>query len=254
MCQEPLHKSRRRLFSVPMPRALRNTPGGLVYHVLNRANGRLRLFKKEDDFLAIEKILLQAHERVPIRILAWCLMSNHWHFVLWPKRDGELTRFMSWFTLTHAQRWKHAHDAVGQGHLYQGRFKSFPIQQDEHLLMAMRYVERNPVAAGMVKRAEDWRWGSCHVREERSHELRSLLSDGPLPLPARWSQTINLPLNDTDAKRLGDSIEHGRPLGDERWVKRTATSLDLGQTLRPRGRPLGWRKLKPKAKDAKGRA
>jgi REP element-mobilizing transposase RayT len=125
-----------------------------VYHVLNRANGRLRLFKKEGDFLAFERVLLLAHRRVPIRILDWCVMSNHWHLVLWPKRDGELTAFMRWLTLTHAQRWKHSHAAVGHGHLYQGRFKSFPIEQDEHLLTVLRYVERNPVRAGLVRRAE----------------------------------------------------------------------------------------------------
>ena len=140
-----------------MPRTARLAPGGIVYHVLNRANGRLRLFKKDEDFEGFERVLLEAHRRVPIRILSWCLMSNHWHFVLWPKSDGELTRFMRWLTLTHAQRWKHSHDAVGHGHLYQGRFKSFPIEQDEHLLTVLRYVERNPVRAGAAKRAENWR-------------------------------------------------------------------------------------------------
>jgi putative transposase len=117
-----------------MPRIARNSPGGLVYHVLNRANGRLRLFKKVEDFPAFERVLAQAHRRTPIRILDWCLMSNHWHLVLWPRRDGELTAFMRWLTLTHTQRWKQAHAAVGDGHLYQGRFKSFPIEQDKHLL------------------------------------------------------------------------------------------------------------------------
>jgi len=130
-----------------MPRTARHAPGGLVYHVLNRANGRLRLFKKDEDFLAFEQVLLLAHKKVPIRILDWCLMGNHWHLVLWPEEDGELTAFMRWLTLTHAQRWKHAHDAVGHGHLYQGRFKSFPIEQDEHLLTVLRYVDRNAVRA-----------------------------------------------------------------------------------------------------------
>src|ERR1041385_1414085 len=141
-----------------MPRVARKAPGGVVYHVLNRANGRLRLFKKEDDFLAFEKVLLSAWERVPIRILGWCVMPNHWHLVLWPAKDGQVTAFMRWLTLTHAQRWKHAHDAVGHGHLYQGRFKSFPIQEDGHLLTVLRYVERNPLRAGLVSSAQDWRW------------------------------------------------------------------------------------------------
>ena len=101
--------------SPPMPRLARNTPGGLVYHVLNRANGRLRLFKKDEDFLAFEWVMQLTHQRTPIRILGWCLMYNHWHLAVWPKVDGELTAFMRTLTLMHAQRWKHAHDAVGHG-------------------------------------------------------------------------------------------------------------------------------------------
>src|SRR5208283_4877110 len=128
----------------------------------------------------------------PIRILDWCLMSNHWHLVLWPRKDGELTAFMRWLTLTHAQRWKHSHAAVGRGHLYQGRFKSFPIEQDEHLLTVLRYVQRNPVRAGLVRRAEQWRWGSCHVRENRGHDLYRLLSAWPSRRPARWLARVNL--------------------------------------------------------------
>jgi putative transposase len=225
-----------------MPRTARNAPGGLVYHVLNRANGRLRLFKKDGDFLAFERVLLLAHQRTPIRILDWCIMSNHWHFVLWPRRDGELTQFMRWLTLTHAQRWKHAHAAVGHGHLYQGRFKSFPIEQDDHLLNVLRYVEFNPVRAKLVRRAERWRWGSCHVRENRAHSMNGLLGDWPIAKPKRWLETVNLPMIDADEKAVRDSIERGRPFGEDDWVNRTAKAMELEHTLRPRGRPVGWRK------------
>jgi putative transposase len=225
-----------------MPRTARNAPGGLIYHVLNRANGRLRLFKKEDDFLAFERVLLLAHRRVPIRILDWCVMSNHWHLVLWPKEDGELTAFMRWLTLTHAQRWKHAHGMVGQGHLYQGRFKSFPIEQDEHLLTVLRYVERNPLRAGLTRRTEQWRWGSCHVRQNRSHELYPLLSVWPVPRPSRWLETVNLPQSEADEKMVEESILRNRPAGSDAWTQRIAKALGLDQTLRARGRPVGWRK------------
>lgn len=225
-----------------MPRLARHAPGGIVYHVLNRANGRLRLFKNDDDILAFERVLLQAHERTPIRILDWCIMSNHWHFVLFPERDGELTAFMRWLTLTHAQRWKQAHAAVGHGHLYQGRFKSFPVQEDEHLLTVLRYVERNPLRVGIVKRAQDWRWGSCHVREHRGHALRKLLSPWPVSRPRHWLELINEPQSESAEQGVRESIQRNRPLGDETWVKRTARQLNLTQTLRPRGRPPGWRK------------
>jgi len=233
-----------------MPRLARNCPGGLVYHVLNRANGRLRLFKKDDDFLAFERVLVEAHRRTPIRILDWCLMSNHWHLVLWPRRDGELTAFMRWLTLTHTHRWKQAHAAVGHGHLYQGRFKSFPIEQDEHLLMVLRYVERNPLRAKLVKRAERWRWGSCHVRQNRGHDLFPLLSSWPLPLPSRWLATVNLPADPAEDKLMTESIARNRPVGSESWVRRTAKALGLEQSLRPRGRPLGWRKPRIKQRAA----
>ncbi|MGA2442100.1 MAG: transposase [Tepidisphaeraceae bacterium] len=225
-----------------MPRTARNAPGGLVYHVLNRANGRLRLFKNADDFLAFERVLVLAHRRAPIRILDWCLMSNHWHLVLWPREDGELSAFMRWLTLTHAQRWKHSHAAVGHGHLYQGRFKSFPIEQDEHLLTVLRYVERNPVRAGLVRRAERWRWGSCHVRQDRSHELYPLLSAWPVPRPSKWLETVNLPQSEAEEKTVKQCIARNRPAGSDPWVQRMAKALSLGHTLRPRGRPVGWRK------------
>ena len=220
-----------------MPRLARKAPGGIVYHVLNRANGRLRLFKKDGDYLAFEKVLLLAHQRVPIRILDWCLMPNHWHVVLWPKHDGQLTAFMRWLTLTHAQRWKHAHAAVGHGHLYQGRFKSFPIQQDQHLLTVLRYVQRNPVRANLVKAAQQWRWGSCAVRIDPSHELHALLSDWPVRRRKDWLQWVNTPQTPQEEAAVLEHIRRNRPWGDQQWVTRTAEALNLGQTLRPRGRP-----------------
>lgn len=227
-----------------MPRQARNAPGGLVYHVLNRANGRLRLFKKAEDFLAFERVLAEAHARVPIRILGWCLMSNHWHFVLWPKDDGQLTSFMRKLTHTHTQRWKTAHNAVGTGHLYQGRFKSFPVQCDEHLLTLMRYVERNPLRAKIVKRAQDWRWGSYHVRQKAGHPLGDLLVRGPIELPRHWSRWIHEPQTDEEQVEIAEHIRRGRPLGDTRWTEQTVRQLGLESSLRPPGRPRGWRKAK----------
>lgn len=232
-----------------MPRQARLAPGGLVYHVLNRANGRLRLFKKPEDYLAFERVMVQAHERAPIRVLAWCLMPNHWHFVLWPERDDQLTAFMRWMTLTHAQRWKHSHDAVGQGHLYQGRFKSFPIEQDEHLLTVLRYVERNAVRPTLVKRAQDWRWGSCFVRQDRSHSLRSLLAPWPIDRPRSWVELVNTPQTAAEVKRMREHIERNRPYGDASWTKATAAALKVEHSLRPRGRPVGWRKAPKKTGD-----
>src|SRR5438876_1781806 len=147
-----------------MPRHARAAPGGYVYHALNRAVARLPLFQKDEDYRAFERVLAEALLKHPTRILAYCLMPNHWHFVLWPEQDDEITAFLRWLTHTHTQRWHAHYHSAGTGHLYQGRFKAFPIEADEHLYAVLRYVERNALRAGLVERAEDWRWGSLWRR------------------------------------------------------------------------------------------
>ena len=128
-----------------MPRIARIAPGGFVYHALNRAVARLPLFEKDADYAAFERVMVETQEKHPTRILAYCLMPNHWHFLLWPCIDGELTDFLRWLTHTHTMRWHAHHKTQGTGHLYQGRFKAFAVQTDEHFYAAARYVERNPV-------------------------------------------------------------------------------------------------------------
>ena len=115
-------------------RPLRAAPGGGIYHVWNRANGRQGIFETAGDYEAFERVLIEGHDRVAMRTLAYCVMPNHWHLVVWPRREGDLSRFMAWLTLTHTQRWHAYHHSTGTGHLYQGRFKSFPVQSDEHFL------------------------------------------------------------------------------------------------------------------------
>ena len=135
-----------------MGRPKRITKGHTVYHALNRANGRLHIFKKPQDFAAFEAILADGVARYGMRLCGYCIMSNHWHLVLWPRHDGDLTDFMRWVTVTHTQRWHAAHGTSGTGHVYQGRFKSFPVQNSWRYLALMQYVEANPLRAGMVDR------------------------------------------------------------------------------------------------------
>jgi putative transposase len=144
----------------------------------------MRIFGKERDFEAFEEVIQEAKARVPMRLLAWCVLPNHWHFVLWPRRDGELSEFMRWLTVTQTQRWHAAHRTAGTGPLYQGRFKSFPIEADERLLTVVRYVERNPLRARLVEAAETWRWSSLWHRLHG--DPAGLLDEGPVPLPRRW--------------------------------------------------------------------
>jgi REP-associated tyrosine transposase len=220
-----------------MPRKARVAPGGLVYHVLNRAVAKLPLFRKEADYLAFERILIEAHARHPVDILAWCLMKNHWHFVLRPGEDGDLTAFVRWLSHTHAMRWHVSHNTVGGGHLYQGRFKSFPVQDDRHLLTLCRYVERNALAAKLVDRAEQWRFGSLWAREEGSAALRQLLSPWPVDRPRDWVNIVNQPLRDGEMEAIETSMNRGRPYGDARWQSKIIGKLGLEHTVRREGRP-----------------
>jgi putative transposase len=197
----------------------------------------MRLFAKDSDFEAFQRVMIEAHQRHPLRILSYCLLSNHWHFVVWPKSDGEVTDYFRWLAHTHAMRWRVARRTVGYGHLYQGRFKSFPVQSDEHLLTVARYVERNPVGAGHVERAEQWRWGSLWARSHRESPARAILAPWPLERPRVWVERVNTPLSAKELKSLRSSIERGRPFGDDAWVRRIASLLNLEHTLRSEGRP-----------------
>ena len=220
-----------------MPRTARIAPGGVIFHVLNRGNARGDIFAKEKDFAAFEAILAEALQRYRVRLLGYCLMHNHWHLVLLPETDGELGRFMQWLTVTHVRRW-HAHrGSGGSGHVYQGTYKSFPIQADEHLLIVLAYVERNPLRAAMVKRAEQWRWCSLWARERGPDGPARMLSDGPVDRPRDWAARVNgaQPADQEASVRL--SIRRGRPLGGPRWQKRMAKELGLTSTFRERGRP-----------------
>jgi putative transposase len=220
-----------------MPRTARVAPGGLVYHVLNRAVARLPLFEKRGDYEAFERVLGEAQQGTPTRILAYCVMPNHSHFVLWPKADDELTAFVRWLTQTHTMRWHAHHHTRGTGHLYQGRFKSFPVQSDEHLYTVLRYVEHNAVRARLVRRAENWMWSSVWRRTRGNSEAQSLLSSWPIALPDDWLARVNQPLTEQEIQAIRHSVTRGTPFGAEVWRKRTAGRLGLNQTLRPRGRP-----------------
>lgn len=218
-----------------MPRRARNTPPGLVYHVLNRGVGRQTLFYKDEDYAAFDRVLAEAHRRIPIRILAHCLMPNHWHFVLWPEHEGEMSDFMQWLTHTHTQRWHAHYHTSGTGHLYQGRFKSFPVQRGPHLLLVLRYVERNALRANLVARAEDWVWGSLWRRE--SQRGLAILSDWPVERPADWKEFVNEPHSAEELDALRRSANRGCPFGDDDWQKAMVQELGLEWTVRPRGRP-----------------
>ena len=218
-----------------MGRPKRAADGGLIYHVLNRANARMPIFEKPEDYAAFERVLEEAVARTGTRLLAYCVLSTHWHLVLWPQEDGELSRFTGWLTLTHTQRW-HAHrHSIGSGHVYQGRFKSFPVQDDEHFYTVCRCVERNALRANLVRRAEDWRWGSLHRWQQGS--AKDLLAAWPLRRLANWVQEVNVPHSEAELSALRRSVNRGCPFGEACWSDRIVARLGLESTLRFRGRP-----------------
>src|SRR5829696_2541674 len=136
-----------------MPRTRRQIEAGTIYHVLNRGNGRQALFSKDADYAAFLKLLAEALEKFPVDLLAYCLMGNHWHLLLRPRTADALSQMIAGLTVTHARRHHQHYPNPGIGHLYQGRFKSFPVQSDEHFLTVARYIHANPLRAGLVKRA-----------------------------------------------------------------------------------------------------
>lgn len=222
-----------------MPRRPRLAAGDLAYHVLNRRVGRLPLFEKPADYTAFEQILAEAQAQTKIRIATYCLMPNHWHLLLWPRQDGELSEVLRWITVTHTQRWRAHHHTAGTGPVYQGRFKSFPVQTDEHFLTVARYVERNALRAKLVTRAEDWQWSSLWRRDQRDETLTTWLSNWPVARPRDWLTRVNRPQSASELESLRTSVQRGRPFGEEAWVRRMVKRFGMEATLRPRGRPKG---------------
>lgn len=222
-----------------MARIPRSVVGDIPYHILNRANGREKIFKKEKDYEAFIKIISEAKEKHPVDIFTFCLMPNHWHFSLSAKNGENISDFMRWITHTHTQRYHAHYKTIGRGHLYQGRYKSFPIEKDNHFLQVCQYVERNPIRAGLAKKAQDWKWSSAWIRENGNENQKKIISAWPVEIPDNYLGRVNAPTNDEEDKleKIRYAIKRGCPYGDDIWIKKTAEKLNLISTLIPRGRP-----------------
>jgi putative transposase len=218
-----------------MPRTARSIESGIIYHVLNRGNGRMQLFHKDQDYAAFERVLAEALAQYPVDLLSYCLMPNHWHLVLRPKTDESLGKLMGWIGVTYVRRHHEHYHSRGGGHLYQGRFKSFPVQEDRHFLTLCRYVEANALRAALVQNAEDWNWNSVHARRNDAKALP--LTPWPVDRPRNWRDILNQALPHDQHLQLRTSVNRGRPYGDEKWTTKTAARLKLEFTLRNPGRP-----------------
>jgi len=220
-----------------MGRAPRVDERNLVYHVLNRANSRRTIFSIPDEYRHFELLLKEAVEKFDMRLLAYVLMPNHWHLILYPKADGDLSFFMQWLTLTHTQQYHVWKETTGYGHIYQGRYKSFLIQEDQYLATAIKYVERNPVRAKLAKRVENWKWGSGYRRLDGTKKERSILADLPIELPRNYRDWVNHADKEDDLSALRTSTEKGKPLGTMSWMERMVERFGLQATMRAPGRP-----------------
>ena len=220
-----------------MPRAPRADEAGGLYHTLNRGNLRATIFHKAADYEAFERILQEALELHDVELYSYLLMPNHYHLILRPAIDGEMGRFMGWIGGTHTMRYHAHYQTSGMGHVYQQRYKSFPIQDDDHFFLVCRYVERNALRAKMVSRAEDWQWSSLWRWLQKPAPQPRLLSTWPLARLPYWKRRVNTPLTDKELKAVRRSAHRGRPLGCDNWVEATARRLGLESTIRPRGRP-----------------
>ena len=209
--------------------------GGIVFHFMNRGVRRLRLFESDGDYRAFLDCAVEAKQRVPVRLLAYCVMPNHFHMVAWPAEDGELSAFMRLMTAAHSTRWHAFRGSKGTGAVYQDRYRAFAVQTERYFFNVCRYVERNPVRAGLVDWAEDWSWSSL----PRDRNSCNVLQTDPWPLskPPDWTEFVNGADTPEELRELRRCVRRGRPFGDPEWVTETAKRLDIERTTRRPGRP-----------------
>jgi putative transposase len=217
-----------------MPRTARAIVGGYCYHLINRGNNQARLFHEYADYAAFLSVVVRTQQCFVVPILAACVMPNHLHLVVRPIEGEDLARWTHRLFTTHVRRHHRKYRTTGR--LWQGRFKAFLIQEDHHLITVMRYVERNALRAGLVGRAEEWRWGSLQWRTMQGPQPIEL-APSPVALPDNWVTYVNEPQTLAELESIRTCIQRQRPYGAERWVEDQASDLGLLHTIAPLGRP-----------------
>ena len=218
-----------------MPRGPRISPTGFVQHVLNRGDHRETLFHKPGDFRAFLKAFRDTALQIPMRLLAYCIMRNHFHFVLWPHDGEDLPRFMHLLMATHISSYIRHYPPPSPGHLYQNRYTNGLIEPGRSLIAVIRYVEANALAAGIVRRAEEYPWASASAYA--TDEGRPEIADWPIERPKDWLTLLNLRTPAQELKRIQQTAARGAPYGCQDWTKRVIRAYNLEHTVRQRGRP-----------------
>jgi putative transposase len=216
-----------------MPRIARGHSDGQIYHVLNRGNGRQEVFHKDGDFKAFIELLAKVQESYGVSILAYCLMTNHFHLLLQPSKAEDLSKGIQWLMTSHVRRY-HRHYGTS-GHVWQGRYKSFIVQDDDHVMTVARYIEGNPVRAAMAASAMDWEWSSHSERAGVTD--RKILAEFPFALPTNWTEYVDIALTSSEIERLRRSINRQAPYGSDIWMYKACKTFGLESTIRRIGRP-----------------
>lgn len=214
-----------------MPRVERGLYDNCLYHVINRGNGRQEVFHKENDYDAFINLIRRAKDIYPVKIYGYCLMPNHFHMVVAPDRGEELSKWMQWLMTSHVRRY-HKHYG-SSGHVWQGRYKSFMVQEDKHLLMVLRYIEGNPMRARIVDSARDWKWSS----HREAMGKRELTDEAPIELPKEWGRYVDEPMTEKELEKVRQSVNRQAPYGESKWQMEICKKYGMESTMRDRGRP-----------------
>ena len=208
---------------------------------MNRSAKQLTLFGEPLEYEMFLQVLGEAEAACPIRLLEYCVMPNHWHLLVWPERDDQLTRFMRWITGVHAQRWRQARGQPGKGAVYQGRYRWVAVQDGQHYDVARRYIQQNPVRARLVDCPEDWPWSSA---SNAPAPARPVLARGPLSLEAHECGFSDAPLATDVAQQMRTSLRTGQPFGDPQWSLALEVRKWLTAVLEAHSKPLAGGPIK----------
>ncbi|HTI37544.1 MAG TPA: transposase [Vicinamibacterales bacterium] len=226
-----------------MPRRARISPDGFVQHVINRGDHRETIFHTRADFAAFLAFMAAAARRVPMRILAYCIMRNHFHLLLWPYKGIDLSAYMQLLMNLHIQRYLRQHRPSSPGHIYQGRYRNVIVQSGPEVLRVARYVEANPLVAGLVKRADDYKWSSLWRFAERPG--RPKLEPDVIERSRAWLQFVHESIGEESTAEIGRRIKKGLPIGDDEWTARVVAAHGLQHATRGPGRPRVYEVLPP---------
>ncbi|MGE4295815.1 MAG: transposase [Campylobacterales bacterium] len=216
-----------------MPRIPRGDTAGEVQHIISRGNARMAVFHDAEDYSKFLALLKEFKKLHGIEVYAYCLMPNHFHLALKSLNEGSVSPFMQKLMTTYVRY--HHHKYKASGHLWQGRYKNFLVQKEGYLWMLLRYIEANPVRAGLVKNAAEWPYGSLAEREKKS--ARGLLDRAPVELPANWADEVHTPLEPGLLDAIRTSVNRQAPLGTDDWCWLQARKHGLEASMRPVGRP-----------------